>query len=239
MFSGDQQLMNQEYPSTFDEAFSVSLEGAYFAVQMAAARKNGQIKEHIPVLPSIPCYTFWDIGNSDGTAIWVIQRLGMEWRVIRFKEGWGEPYSYFARWLQGLGLTWATMFLPHDADHKRQGQHNNKSPKEMLEELMPGVVFEIVPRIDDINWGIQQTRDVFPMLYFDETECKDGISHLDAYKKKWNERMACWSGDPDKTGGHSEAADALRQFAQAYAGQMINVNMGNMKPIAYKKRYVT
>ena len=239
MFSGDQQLMNQEYPSTFDEAFSVSLEGAYFAVQMAAARKNGQIKEHIPVLPSIPCYTFWDIGNSDGTAIWVIQRLGMEWRVIRFKEGWGEPYSHFVRWLQGLGLTWATMFLPHDADHKRQGQHNNKSPKEMLEELMPGVVFEIVPRIDDINWGIQQTRDVFPMLYFDETECKEGIGHLDAYKKKWNDRMACWSSDPDKTGGHSEAADALRQFAQAYAGQMINVNMGNMKPIAYKKRYVT
>lgn len=239
MFSGDQQLMNQEYPSTFDEAFSVSLEGAYYAVQMAAARKNGQIKTHIPVLPSVPCYTFWDIGNSDGTAIWVIQRLGMEWRVIRFKEGWGEPYSHYARWLQGLGLTWATMFLPHDADHKRQGQHNNKSPKEMLQELMPGVAFEIVPRIDDINWGIQQTRDVFPMLYFDETECKEGLDHLDAYKRKWNERMACWSSEPDKTGGHSEAADALRQFAQAYVGQMINMNMGNLKPIAYKRKYVT
>jgi hypothetical protein len=228
-FAGDQQMMNQEYPSTFDEAFSVSLEGTYYATQIAAARKNGQFKAHIPVLPGVPCFTIWDIGNSDGTAVWVLQRIGMEWRVIRFKEGWGEPYSFFVKWLQGLGLTWDTMFLPHDADHVRQGQTTNKSPKQMLEELMPGVRFEVVPRIEDINWGIQQTRDVFPLLWFDETECKDGIIHIESYRRKWNERQACWSSEPDKTGGHSEAADALRQFAQAYAGGMINVNRGQMK----------
>lgn len=228
-FAGDKQMMFQEYPSTFDEAFSVSMEGTYFAQQLAAARNSGQFKERIPVLPGVPCFTFWDIGNSDGTAVWVIQRIGMEWRCIRFKEGWGEPYSHFSTWLQGLGLTWDTMFLPHDADHVRQGQTTNKSPKQMLEELMPGVRFEIVPRIEDINWGIQQTRDVFPMLYFDETECKDGIIHIEAYRRKWNERQACWSSEPDKTGGHSEAADALRQLAQAYAGGIINVNRGQLK----------
>lgn len=226
MFADDKQLMFQEYPSTFDEAFSVSLEGTYFAQQLATARNMGQFKEHIPVLPGAPCFTFWDIGNSDGTAVWVIQRLGMEWRCIRFKEGWGEPYSTFTVWLQGLGFTWETMFLPHDADHVRQGQTTNKSPRQMLEELMPGVRFEVVPRIEDINWGIQQTRNVFPMLYFDETECKEGIVHIESYRRKWNTTQACWSSEPDKTGGHSEAADALRQFAQAYAGGMINVSRG-------------
>lgn len=234
MFAGDKQLMYQEYPSTFDEAFSVSMEGTYFAQQLAAARNAGQIKEHIPVMPGVPCYTFWDIGNSDGTAIWVLQYIGMEWRVVRFKEGWGEPYSYYTRWLQSLGVVWATMFLPHDADHVRQGQNVNKSPKQMLQELMPGIAFEIVPRIDDVNWGIQQTRDVFPMLYFDETECKDGIDHLDNYRKKWNSTQVRWSDEPDKTGGHSEAADALRQFAQAYAGGLININIGKLKPIKYR-----
>lgn len=223
-FAGDKQMMFQEYPSTFDEAFSVSMEGTYYATQLAAARNNGQFKTSIPVIQSIPAYTFWDIGNSDGTAIWVIQKLGMEWRVVRFKEGWGEPYSYFAQWLQSLGMTWDTMFLPHDADHVRQGQTVNKSPKQMLEELMPGVRFEIVPRIDDINWGIQQTRDVFPMLYFDETQCKEGIIHVENYRRKWNDRQACWSSEPDKAGGHSEAADALRQFAQAYTSGLINVS---------------
>lgn len=225
-FAGDKQMMFQEYPSTFEEAFSVSMEGTYYAQQIAAARNNGQFKQSIPVMPGVPAFTFWDIGNSDGTAIWVFQRLGMEWRAIRFKEGWGEPYSYFTKWLQSLGLTWDTMFLPHDADHVRQGQTTNKSPKQMLEELMPGIRFEIVPRIDDINWGIQQTRDIFPMLYFDETHCKEGIIHVESYRRKWNLRQACWSSEPDKTGGHSEAADALRQLAQAYAGGIINISSG-------------
>lgn len=229
LFAGDQELMFQEYPTTLEEAFSVSTRGTYFATQLTAARKNGQFKERIPVMPGVPCLTFWDIGNSDGTAIWVMQRLGMEWRCIKFIEGWGEPYSYFVKELQALGVTWETMFVPHDADHVRQGQTSNKSPKQMLEELMPGVRFETVPRIDDINWGIQQTRDVFPMLYFDETNCKDGIVHLESYKRKWNPQQGTWGREPDKTGGHSEAADALRQFAQAYAGGQINVSRGPVK----------
>lgn len=225
-FSGDEQKMWQEYPSTVDECFQVSSEGCYFTKQLTHARKERRILPRLPMVPSTPCFTFWDIGNSDGTAIWVIQRVGNEWRCIRFYEAWGEPYSHAVAWLQSLGLIWDTMFLPHDADHVRQGQVSNKSPKQMLEELMPGVRFEIVPRIEDVNWGIQQTRDVFPMLWFDETECKDGIVHIENYRKVWSERLQTWSDKPDKAGGHSEAADALRQFAQAYANGQININRG-------------
>lgn len=225
-FSGDEQKMWQEYPSTVTECFQVSSEGCYFTKQLTAARKDGRIKPGLPVIQSTPAFTFWDIGNSDGTAIWVIQRLGNEWRCIRFYEAWGEAYSHAAQWLQSLGLSWDTMFLPHDADHVRQGQNSNKSPKQMLEELMPGVRFEIVPRIDDINWGIQQTRDVFPLLVFDEEHCKDGIVHLENYRKVWSSKLETWSDKPDKAGGHSEAADALRQFAQAYAGGQINISRG-------------
>ena len=222
-FSGNEERMWQEYPSTTEEPFQVSTEGTYYAVQLAAARKQGRIKPSLPVMNGVPCFTFWDIGNSDGTAIWVFQRIEHEWRAIRFKEGWGEPYSYFAKWLQGLGLVWDTMYLPHDADHVRQGQTSNKSPKQMLEELMPGVRFEIVPRIEEINWGIQQTRDVFPMLWFDETECKEGIIHIESYRRKWSDQQQRWMSEPDKVAGHSEAADALRMFAQAYTAGLINV----------------
>lgn len=225
-FAGLDERMWQEYPSTPDEAFKQSTQGTYFAVQLAQARKDKRIVDNLPLIPSIPCFTFWDIGNSDGTAVWVIQRVGQEWRCIRFHESWGEPYSHEVAWLQSLGLIWDTMFLPHDADHVRKMGEVNKSPKQMLEGLMPGVRFEIVPRIDDINWGIQQTRDVFPMLWFDETQCKEGLAHLESYRKKWNERQACWSDQPDKAGGHSEAADALRQFAQAYTAGLINMSRG-------------
>lgn len=228
LFAGDQQLMFQEFAGTLEEAFSVSMEGTYYANQLAQARKEGRIRS-LPVMPGVPCYTFWDIGNSDGTAVWVVQKIGNEWRCIHFIEAWGEPYSYFVRELQKLGAVWDTMFLPHDAAHIRQGESINKSPRQMLEELMPGVRFEIVPRIEDVNWGIQQTRDMFPLIWFDEERCKDGIIHIENYRRRWNERQAAWSSVPDKTGGHSEAADALRQMAQAFAAGLINVNRGTTK----------
>lgn len=219
-FAGSEEKMWQEFPSTPDEAFQKSTEGCYYTKQIAAARTGGRIGA-IPVLNSVPCSTYWDIGGSDGTAVWVLQKIGMENRWIRFYECWNEPYSEPVKWLFGLGLIFSKHYLPHDADHVRQGKDSNKSPRQMLEELMPGHSFETVPRIQETNWGIQQTRDAFPTYHFDEEHCKAGIIHIESYRKKWNDRQGCWSDDPDKAGGHSEAADALRQHAQALAGGMI------------------
>ena len=83
----------------------------------------------------------------------------------------------------------------------------------MLEELGLQNI-EIVPRVDYIQHGIQATRDVFNQCWFDETNCKDGLAHLENYRKEWNDRAGCWKESP-RHDIHSEAADAFRQFAQA------------------------
>ncbi|MNR51153.1 hypothetical protein D3C85_1707840 [compost metagenome] len=77
-----------------------------------------------------------------------------------------------------------------------------------------------------MNWGIQQTRDLFPLLVIDETRCKEGLEHLESYRKRWNSHQQVWGDKPDKAGGHSEAADALRQLGQALAANLININRG-------------
>lgn len=213
--NGDHARMWQEYPSTVDEAFQVSTEGCWLTQQLASARKDGRIG-NVPLIPSVPCNTFWDIGNSDGTAIWVHQRVGQEDRFVRFYEAWGEPYAHAVKWLQSLGVVFETHYLPHDADHVRQQATVNKSPRMMLEELMPGQRFVTVDRTPDITTGIQQLRDAFSGYWFDAAHCKDGIAHLDGYKKTWNARAATWQDIPYKLDGHSEAADALRQHAQGY-----------------------
>lgn len=222
-FSGDTEKMLQEYPSTREEPFQISTEGCYLTNQMTALRKDGRLVQRLPILPGVPCWTFWDIGNSDGTAIWVVQRVGLEFRCIHFFECWGETYNEAVKWLQSLGLTWDRMYLPHDADHVRQGKTSNQSPKEMLEELMPGIRFEVVPRIQDLNWGITQLRNIFPMIVIDAERCAAGVNHLDNYKKKWNTRASVFIDEPDKSTGHSEAADSLRQMGQAYAGKLLNI----------------
>lgn len=216
------ELMWQEYPSTPEEAFQVSTEGVWLAKQMTELRKSGRLKT-LPVEQSVSAMTFWDIGNTEGTAIWVVQRVGHEFRCIDFYEAWGEPYAHAVQWLQSLGLPFDTHYLPHDAEHVRQGQTVNKSPRQMLEELLPGARFEVVPRIENITWGIQQLRDMFPMIWIDETKCKEGVAHLDLYHKKWNARLGAWTDVPEKADGHSEAADALRQLGQAYAAGLLNI----------------
>jgi|TARA_R110000737_G_scaffold257636_1_gene266244 phage terminase large subunit len=191
-------------------------EGAFWLREINKAQADGRISK-LPVVESHPCMAFFDIGASDGCAVWVCQQVGLEFRLIDFYEAWSEPYSHAVKWLKSLDLVFEDMYLPHDADHKRQGQVSNKSPKQMLKELMPSSNWRIVPRIQDILWGIQQTSDVFPYLYIDEVKCAKGLDHLKAYRRKWSNSEQRWSHIPDKSEGHSEAADALRQLAQAFA----------------------
>lgn len=213
-FAGDPEKMWQEYPSTADEAFKVSTEGTYYAVQLAAARRDGRIGR-VPHVSNVPVNTFWDIGSRDGTAIWFHQKIGAEHRFIAFDEAWGEPYAYFIQRMQSRGWIWGTHYLPHDATHKRQQGARVASPLEMLEELAPGWRFEIVPRVEDVLNGIQITRAKFSEAYFDETNCAAGIAHLSLYRKEWNERLAVWADKP-RHDEHSEAADAFRQWAQGW-----------------------
>jgi phage terminase large subunit len=191
-------------------------EGAFWLREINKAYADGRIGR-MPVVEAHPCMTFWDIGASDGCAIWVVQQVGLEFRCINFYEAWGESYNHAVKWLKALDMVFEDMYLPHDADHKRQGETSNKSPKQMLKALMPSANWRIVPRIAELNWGIQQTSDVFPYLYIDDVKCAKGLDHLKSYRRKWSNSEQRWSHIPDKSEGHSEAADALRQMAQAFA----------------------
>lgn len=218
-FSGDPEKMWQEYPSTAKEAFQQSTEGTYYAIQLAAARKEKRIGL-FPHADGVPVNTYWDIGGSDGTAIWLHQRIGAENRFIKFIEGWGEPYSFFVGKLQALGYVWGAHFLPHDGDHKRQQGDKVQSPIEMLQKFEIGGKWVIVPRVEDINHGIQSVRSVFSQCTFDEVGCKDGLIHLTQYRKQWNTRLGAWSDQP-RHDIHSEAADAIRQFAQGFRAKSV------------------
>ena len=212
-FAGDAESMWQEYPSTPEEAFQVSTEGTYYATQLAAARKAGRIGA-VPHVDGSPVNTFWDIGNSDGTAVWLHQKVGLSHRFIKFIEGWGEPYSFYVAKLQALGYVWGTHYLPHDAGHKRQQGAVIAAPIDELKKLGIGGKWDIVPVVSDVMHGIQAVRGVFSQCWFDEQGCKEGLDHLQAYRKTWNERAACWSDTP-RHDIHSEASDAFRQFGQA------------------------
>lgn len=225
-FVGSEENMLQEYPSTPEEAFEVSAEGCYYTAQLTQARKQQRILR-IPVL-DIPVNTFWDVGNSDGTAIWFHQQVGMEDRFIGYYEGHGEDLRHYARYLQETGHIFNKHFLPHDAGHVRLGEVN-KSIKQQLEGL--GLRnCTIVPVTPSINTAIQLTRQAFAACFFDESGCKEGLKRLTGYKKRWNAKSGRWSDEPLHD-ANSEGADAFRQFAQAKAAGLITM-VGSTRHIA-------
>lgn len=210
-FSGDQELMWQEYPTTLDEAFMVSSEGVFLADQLSLARRQGRISR-LPYDPSIPVDTWWDLGVDDDVAIWFSQQIGAWTNFINYMEGSGEPYSHFTKRMQDLRYTFGKHYLPHDGAHRRPGSEVLKTSADMLHDLGLRNI-EIVPRTHDLIQAIQELREDFSNYRFDEEGCAEGLKHLAGYRKEWNERLQVFTSQPRRN-GHQHAADAIRQRAQ-------------------------
>lgn len=218
-FSGDEEKMWRQYPSTIAEPFQVSSEGKWYTRQMAMLRKQGRIGS-VPHVEGLPVHTCWDIGGGDGTASWLFQEVGPEYHFIGFIEGWNEPYAHYIRELQQFGYVWGDHLLPHDAGQKRQTGHRMLAAIDSLRALSIGGKWRLVPKVTDLTVGINETRSILGQCRFDAAACKKGLRHLELYSKTWNTRGAEWSNIPLKN-EHTEAADAIRQFAQFRARERL------------------
>lgn len=214
-FAGDKEKMWAQYPTTLEEAFSISTEGTWLGEQLTRARRENRITT-VPYNPALPVNYFWDIGVADDVAIWCHQQDGPRNNFIDFIEGAGEPYAYFIGEIDKRGfLVHGRHYLPHDAAHRRPGAEVLKTAEDMLHDL--GVKrTEIIPRIHELVVGITQMRTAFTSYWFDSERCKEGIAHLVEYRKGWNQRLQTWTSEPLKN-GHQHAADALRQHGQMAA----------------------
>ena len=84
--------------------------------------------------------------------------------------------------------------------------------------------FDVLPRggIDD---GIEQAREILHRCVFDEDKCEEGISHLENYRKEWDDKRGCWKDRPlhDHT---SHAADAFRYLANSQTKRKMAKSVG-------------
>lgn len=195
--------------------------GAYYVREMQQARSEGRVTT-VPHLRGMPVNTFWDLGWNDTTAIWFHQYSNLQNRFLHAFEASGELLSEYAAYLQRMsherGYVYGTHYLPHDAGNVTLGS-GGKSVLDILQELMPGARFEVVPRVDDVLIGIQQTRAAFPTCWFDADDCADGLAALDSYRKKWDSKLEVFTDKPvhDR---FSNYADAFRQFGQGFTPQI-------------------
>lgn len=174
--------MKKEFPTTPGEALEALVKGAIWGREIADLRAAGRVTDLIP--GPEPLYTFWDLGYSDYTAIWLIQLAGRDILVHRFHEGHriqtGRYMEILRRWERDLDTTIAHHFLPHDAEsHGGAGV----SPIEAL--IAAGMSHRditVVPRCQDPWVDINHARLLLARAYFDRT-------HTDtAYDRDGEER---------------------------------------------------
>jgi hypothetical protein len=210
--------IKREYPSIPEEAFQQSVEGAYYKKQFKFLYANGRVGE-LPSNDHLPVMTFWDLGVSDSMAIWFIRKISDEcYQVIDYYENSGEGLRHYFKVLKDKCYTYSKHYAPHDIKN-RSLTGDAKSRLDIAKEgyeidgEIYSVRFEVVESIGVMD-GIEQTREILKYCEFDETKCEEGISHLENYRKEWDDKKGCWKDKPlhDHT---SHGADAFRMFGVA------------------------
>jgi hypothetical protein len=69
--------------------------------------------------------------------------------------------------------------------------------------------------------GIENVREMLGYCYFDEKRTAEGRKALEAYKKEWDEKHACYKSHPLHDWS-SHAADSFRTMAQAWKLGKVN-----------------
>lgn len=206
--------MQREYPAHPAEAFSAALEGCYFEAQLFAARRRGRIGS-FPVIPGMPVNTFWDLGRSDMTAIWLHQQDGEMNRFVGYYENSGEHISHFANWLRGWGEDNQTVFGQHHAPHDIDREDLFLPHGRLAEARNSGLRFKVVPRVSNKQEGIEASRGVFPRCRFDQAACALGLKRLAQYRKKWDDKAQMFLDEPVHDVS-SHGADGFETFARGW-----------------------
>lgn len=199
-------LLKQEYPTTWEEAFETSIDGSYFFRQLEQAKNEHRITR-VPYNPDLLVDTWWDLGR-DGTAIWFTQSIGDEIRVIDYYQREGESIQFYIKELKNKSYTYGKHNGPHDLEVKEYTR-DNVSRLEVAKGL--GITFIKVPNLAKED-QIQAARTVLSRCWFDVIMCEEGLKHLKNYKKEWDEKRGVWKDTPNHN-EHSHGADAFEYMA--------------------------
>lgn len=203
-------LFEQEYRCSFESA----LVGSYYGPYLTRMQREGRIG-NVPADRAALVHTSWDLGISDSTAIWFIQCIGKERRLVDYHEGSGVGLEEYAKVLEDKqkerGWVYGLHYFPHDIEHRELG-NKGLSRVDTLASL--GIKAKVVP-LHNVNDGINAVRRLLDAAWIDEKRCERGLNALRNYQRLWNEKLKMFSDSPLHNWA-SHGSDALRTFAAGY-----------------------
>lgn len=185
------------------------LEGAIYAEELREAIRDGR-RKIVAYDPNKPVLTYWDLGHSDKTAIWFVQRAGVEFNLINYYEDRLKKIPFYIKIMNDLGYNYTVHNLPHDGSHETA---SNITPEKQLRKAYPNALIKVTIRPARKALGINAVRSLFPLLNFDEEKTSNGWQCLSRYAYKVDEDTGVFSKEPEHDTPWSHGADALQTMA--------------------------
>jgi phage terminase large subunit len=206
----DLETYPDRYEHIWEGGYAKALEGAYFAKELAAAKAEQRIGR-VPADPLLLKRAYFDLGGSgasaDAMAIWIVQFVGREIRVLDYIEGVGQVLAYYVEELRRRNHAKVHCVLPHDGVNAADNLWTGKRYKDHLEDA--GFETKVVK-----NQGrgaammrIEAARRLFPRCWFNEATTEAGRDALGFYHERKDAARDIGLGPDHDWSSH--AADAF------------------------------
>jgi len=179
--------MLAEYPSTLEESFMISTDGAFYTHEMNLVYTQNRICQ-LPVVDNVEVDTWWDLGMNDLTVIVFVQSVGSQIRIVDLYFNRGYKLAHYVEKLKEKGYRYGKHIFPHDVGVKDLSTGITR--KQTLYEL--GMYnIHIAPKIS-FEDGIERVRNIFSRMYFDEGRTKDLYEALGNYRKDYDQKLGTY-----------------------------------------------
>lgn len=212
----DLKLYPERYEHIWEGGYAKAFEGAYYAKLITEARLKGRIGK-VAADPLLPIRAYFDIGGSgakaDAMAIWIVQWVGQEIRILDYIEGVGQVLAYYVNELRRRGWGHAICRLPHD------GVNKNPITGKRYADHLRDAEFEVPEPIPNQGEGaaamrIEAVRRIFAKCWFNEDTTEAGLDALGYYHERKDETRNIGLGPEHDWSSH--AADAFGLMAIDY-----------------------
>ena len=204
------QMTEDAFAVEYECSFDAAVPGAYFAKQIGDAYNENRIGK-FPVDPAFPVNLVADLGYTDSCSWWGWQETRDGIRIVDFMEDDNQPIQHYIDWVKSRPylVNPKGIFLPHDARAK-----SLQTGKSIIEQFLAnGIRPNLVPEMS-LQDGIEAARMIIPSCYFNEDSTYEGLEHLRAYMREWDEKTQTYRNRP-KHDQHSHASDSFRYLALA------------------------
>lgn len=209
----DKRYNPDKYLNVWEGQYRQVLEGAVFADEIRQALKDKRICR-VPHIPNKPVAAIWDIGFADFTSIWFVQCIGGEFRIIDFYQNQFKKTAHYNKVMQDKEYQYDQIILPHDASEERL--NTERTTEEQVSDAFPNAEVVVLPNLGAGYKAqrVEAARNIFPLCWFDEHNCEEGLRALKEWRYERDEHSQVWSRSPLHD-DNSHAADAFTYMAIA------------------------